>query len=115
MSVPGVAAGELGWLVERVVGVPIERDGAVVVPLVAVRAGGGGGGGGGQDPGSGASGSGGGSGWGGQARPVGAYVLEHGTVRYEPALDVTRIAVVGQLVALAAVVLLLRRRRRRGG
>lgn len=114
MTGPGGRANEVSWLAERVVGEPVERDGAVVVPLLAVRAGGGGGAGGGEDPASGASGSGSGSGWGGQARPVGAYVLEQGTVRFEPAVDVTRIAIVGQVVALVALLVLLRRRRRRG-
>ena len=90
-------------LASRVVGTPIERDGAVVIPVVAVS--GGGGGGSGTDP-AGTRGQ--GAGWGGAARPVGAYVVEDGRVRYEPAIDVTRLAVV--VAVLAVVKLLLIRR-----
>ncbi len=86
-------------LARRVVGEPIERDGAVVVPVAAVAGGGGGGSGSDVD---GSQGQGGG--WGGSARPVGAYVIEDGQVRYEPAWDVTRLAL---LVAVVAVVKLL--------
>jgi uncharacterized spore protein YtfJ len=93
---------------DRVVGAPIERDGATVVPVVAVR--GGGGGGIGSSP-SGDEGSGGG--WGAVARPVGAYVLEGGHVRYEPAIDVTRIVLGGQLVAVVALLVVRRALRRR--
>jgi uncharacterized spore protein YtfJ len=85
---------------DRVIGTPIERDGATVVPVVAVR--GGGGGGGGSDEGS----SGSGGGWGAVARPVGAYVLEGGHVRYQPAVDVTRIVLGGQLVAMVALLVI---------
>jgi uncharacterized spore protein YtfJ len=88
---------------DRVIGTPVERDGATVVPVVAVR--GGGGGGVGNDP-NGAEGSGGG--WGAVARPVGAYVLESGKVRYQPAVDVTRIVVGGQIVGVVALLVLRR-------
>jgi uncharacterized spore protein YtfJ len=96
---------------DRVVGAPIERDGATVVPVVAVR--GGGGGGVGSDPSGGGEGSGGG--WGAVARPVGAYVLEGGHVRYEPAIDVTRIVLGGQVVAVVALLVIRRALRRRRG
>lgn len=86
-------------IVDRVVGTPIEHDGAVLVPVVAVR--GGGGGGGGSDPSSGGEGSGGG--WGAAARPVGAYVLRDGSVDYQPALDVTRLVLLGEAVAIVAL------------
>lgn len=97
-------------VVDRVVGAPIEREGTVIVPVAAVR--GGGGGGGGSDPAGGGEGSGGG--WGASARPVGAYVIQDGVVRYEPAMDVTRIVLLGQVVAIVALLVvrrLLRRRR----
>jgi uncharacterized spore protein YtfJ len=91
--------------VKRVFGAPYERDGVTVIPAAAV--GGGGGGGGGEDE-EGSGGAGVGFGLGG--RPVGAYVIQDGNVRWEPAFDATRI--IGQLlVALAAVALLLARRR----
>jgi len=93
--------------VKRVYGEPYERDGVVVIPAATVR--GGGGGGGGEDATQGGSGSGGGFGLG--ARPVGAYVIEGGQVRWQPAVDVTRI--VGQVMfAALGVAFLLRRRRR---
>jgi uncharacterized spore protein YtfJ len=78
--------------VRRVFGDPIERDGTTVIPAAAVR--GGGGGGGGQD----AEGSGGGgSGFGLDARPVGAFVVRNGEVRWEPAFDLSRVILVGQI------------------
>jgi uncharacterized spore protein YtfJ len=90
--------------VKRVYGDAYERDGVTVIPAAAV--GGGGGGGGGQDS---EGGSGRGLGFGVAARPVGAYVIADGNVRWEPAFDATRI--VGQVLAfLAAVVFLLARR-----
>lgn len=94
----------IGIIVDRVVGPPIERGGATVVPVVAVR--GGGGGGTGQDRESGGEGSGGG--WGAMARPVGAYVLTDGQVRYEPAVDVTRIVIGGQILAIVALLVVRR-------
>jgi uncharacterized spore protein YtfJ len=90
--------------VKRVYGEPYERDGVTVIPAAVV---GGGGGGGGAD---GDEGSGGGVGFGLGGRPVGAYVIQGGNVRWEPAFDATRI--IGQvLLAVAAIALLLTRRR----
>jgi uncharacterized spore protein YtfJ len=99
----------VGIVIDRVVGPPIERDGATVIPVVAVR--GGGGGGSGSDPSGGGEGTGGG--WGATARPVGAYVLSGGTVRYEPAVDVTRIVLGGQLVGIVALLVVRRALRQR--
>jgi uncharacterized spore protein YtfJ len=93
--------------VKRVYGEPYERDGVVVIPAAEIR--GGGGGGGGEDATGGGSGSGGGFGLG--ARPVGAYVVEGGRVRWEPAVDVTRIVVQVMFAALAVTFLLRRRHR----
>ncbi len=84
--------------VRRVFGDPIERDGTVVIPAAAVQ--GGAGGGGGQDSeGSG----GGGSGFGLTARPVGAFVVKEGDVRWEPALDLNRAILMGQIGFIVAV------------
>jgi uncharacterized spore protein YtfJ len=94
----------VGMVMDRVVGPPIERDGATVVPVVAVR--GGGGGGTGSDPSG--RGEGAGGGWGAMARPVGAYVLTGGTVRYQPAIDVTRIVLGAQAVAVVALLVVRR-------
>lgn len=89
----------------RVYGEPYERDGVVLIPAALIRGGGGGGGGG--DATGGGSGSGGGFGLG--ARPVGAYVIEGGQVRWEPAVDVTRIALQVMLAALGVTFVLRRR------
>ena len=92
--------------VKRVYGAPYERDGVTVIPAASV---GGGGGGGSGESADGETGGGGGFGIGG--RPVGAYVISgDGTVRWEPAVDVTRI--VTQALALAAVGIFLLSRRR---
>jgi uncharacterized spore protein YtfJ len=82
--------------VKRVYGEPVERDGVTVIPAAAVR---GGAGGGGDNEGNG------GGGFGLAARPIGAYVIQDGSVRWRPAVDVNRV-----LLLVAAVVLLLARR-----
>jgi uncharacterized spore protein YtfJ len=92
--------------VKRVYGDPYERDGVTVIPAAAV--GGGGGGGSGERPEEGETA--GGAGFGLGARPVGAYVIENGSVRWEPAVDVSRI-VLQALIALVLAALLLGIRR----
>lgn len=97
--------------VSRVYGDPIERDGVLVIPAAAIR--GGGGFGGGSDQ-SGNEGGGGGSGV--IARPVGVYRIEGGEVTWIPAVDATRIALVGQLVGIVFLLALrsvLKQRRKR--
>ncbi|UXA20439.1 spore germination protein GerW family protein [Mycobacterium sp. SMC-4] len=89
----------------RVFGEAVERDGATVIPAAAVSGGGGGGAGTEAD---GREGSGGGFAVNG--RPVGAYVISSGQVRWRPALDVNRLVTVLGVVAVAALV--LRRRPR---
>ena len=90
----------------RVFSEPYERNGVTVI--LASRVQGGGGGGGGEGEGEARQGK--GSGWGGgfglNARPVGAFVVRGDDVRFVPALDVTRIIVGGQLVAMAALLTL---------
>jgi len=96
--------------VSRVYGDPIERDGVTVIPAASIR--GGGGFGRGSD-GAGAEGGGGGSGI--SARPVGVYRIEDGRVVWEPALDLTRVIVVGQVVAIVFLLVvrsILKKRRR---
>jgi uncharacterized spore protein YtfJ len=88
--------------VKRVYGEPYERDGVTVIPAAAI--GGGAGGGGGEDQKTKQGGSGAGFGLG--ARPVGAYVIENGAVRWEPATDVTRLVLRAQVVVALALVLL---------
>jgi uncharacterized spore protein YtfJ len=84
--------------VRRVFGDPVERDGMTLIPAAAVQ--GGAGGGGGQDA-DGAGG--GGSGFGLTARPVGAFVIKDGEVRWEPALDLNRTILMGQIGFIVAV------------
>ncbi|MGH2562110.1 MAG: spore germination protein GerW family protein [Thermomicrobiales bacterium] len=78
--------------VKRVFGDPIERNGLTVIPVAKV--GGGGGGGGSKDGDSG-------GGFGVRATPAGAYVIKGDSVRWEPALDLNRVILGGQLVAIA--------------
>jgi uncharacterized spore protein YtfJ len=87
--------------VQRVYGEPLEKDGVTIIPAAAVR--GGGGGGQGHDP---SGGSGDGGGFGATARPVGAYVVDHGTVEWKPAVDVNRVILGGQLVMVVALLVL---------
>ncbi|HET6749585.1 MAG TPA: spore germination protein GerW family protein [Actinomycetes bacterium] len=86
--------------VKRVFGEPYEKDGVTVIPAAKVQ--GGAGGGGGEDPEGQAKGS--GSGFGVSARPVGAFVIRGGEMSWQPALDLNRVILGGQVVA---VVLLL--------
>ena len=90
--------------VGRVYGEPYERDGLTVIPAAVVR--GGAGGGYGESAGA-QTGDGGGGGFGLIGRPAGAYVIQDGAVRWEPALDFTALILRAQLLA-AAVVLVLR-------
>ena len=46
-----------------------------------------------------------GSGFGLHARPIGAYVIRDGEVRWEPAFDLNRAIVIGQVLLLVAVLL----------
>jgi uncharacterized spore protein YtfJ len=84
---------------------PYEKDGLTIIP--AARVVGGGGGGTGQDR-TGRRGDGGGMGL--VARPVGAFVIHDGEVRWVPAVDVNRLAVT--IAGLVAGGWLVGRRRR---
>jgi uncharacterized spore protein YtfJ len=90
----------------RVYGEPYERDGVTVIPAAVVR--GGGGAGSGEDATKG--GSGGGGGFGLTGRPVGAYVIEGGKVRWDPVVDPTRLAL-PVIIAVLGIVFLVGRRR----
>jgi uncharacterized spore protein YtfJ len=85
----------------RVFGAPINQDGLTVVPVAKI--GGGGGAGGGTEPAGDAAGSGGGFGL--TAKPLGVFVLSNGKVRWRPAVDVNKIILGGQLVAVTALLL----------
>jgi uncharacterized spore protein YtfJ len=92
--------------VKRVYGAPYERNGVTVIPAASVA--GIGGGGSGED--TERRQFGGGSGFGLGARPVGAFVISSGQVRWQPALDATRIAQQA-LIAAGLVALFMVRRR----
>lgn len=87
----------------RVYGEPVERDGVVVIPAASVI----GGGGGGQGTEHGREGEGGGFILTG--RPVGAFVLKGGDVRWVPAVDVT---LLGAIFAVTVAVIHRVRRRK---
>jgi uncharacterized spore protein YtfJ len=77
--------------VKRVYGDPIESEGVTIVPAAKV---GGGGGGGGDSEHNG------GGGFGLGARPVGAYVIKDGDVKWQPAVDVNRIVALAFMLGL---------------
>jgi uncharacterized spore protein YtfJ len=91
--------------IRQVFGEAYERDGALVVPVARVSGCGGGGGGQGDTPSEG-GGRGGGGGFWFEARPVGAYVIRDGEVAWRPAVDVTRMALGGQTVAIVTLLVL---------
>ena len=85
--------------VKRVFGEPYEKDGATIIPAARIQ--GGAGGGSAEDPQGQGKGS--GSGFGITARPVGAFIIRDGQVSWRPAVDVTRIVLGGQMVAVVAL------------
>lgn len=89
--------------VRQVFGDPIERDGVTIIPVARVIGGGGGGAGSGGNDGEQGSGEGGGFGM--AAAPAGVYVIQNGQVRWEPALDVNRIVLGGQMLVLALLLI----------
>jgi uncharacterized spore protein YtfJ len=80
--------------VKKVFGDPIERDGITLIPAAKVSAMGGGGG---------DSENNGGGGFGLRARPVGAYIVRGSEVTWEPAVDVTRMAIMGMVTGIIAL------------
>jgi uncharacterized spore protein YtfJ len=74
-----------------------------VIPAAAVGAGGGGGSG---NQSGGESGAGEGGGFGLRARPAGAFVIRNGSVRWQPAIDVNRVVMGAQVVAVVALLVL---------
>jgi uncharacterized spore protein YtfJ len=88
---------------EKVYGSPLERDGVTVLPVAKVSGGGGGGRPAEAGPGQG-GGTGGGLGL--SAKPLGVFVLKDGKVRWQPAIDVNRVVLGGQIVAVVALLVL---------
>ena len=85
--------------VKRVYGDPYEKNGVTVIPAARVQGGAGGGGGEGPE----GQGGGSGSGFGVNAKPVGAFVIRGDEVAWRPAIDINRIIMGGQLIALIAL------------
>ena len=86
-----------GMQPKQVYAEPIERDGVIYLPAAKVR---GGGGGGGDTEGNG------GAGFGLTARPAGMYVIRNGDAEWRPALDLNRVILGGQVVAIVALLVL---------
>ena len=81
--------------VSRVYGEPIKQNGVTLIPTAEVM----GGGGGGSDEAKN-----GGGGFGVRARPVGVWVMRGDQVEWEPAMDATKMALRGMLVAIVFLV-----------
>ena len=98
-----------------VFGEPVSRDGITLLPAAKLSGGGGGGtgegggAGGAHDSASGggkrphAEGTGTGGGFGVSAKPVGVFVIKDGGVGWRPAVDVNKVILGGQAVAIAAL------------
>lgn len=84
--------------VERVFGSPIERDGVTVIPVASVSGAGGGGRGGPELTG------GEGLGLSIRSRGLGVFVIRDGEVLWRPAVDVSRMVLVGNVVGVACLV-----------
>ena len=83
--------------VRRVFGEPYEKDGLTIVPVAVVAGGGGGGEGHDEDKHQGGEGG----GFGVAGRPAGVYVIRGTEVKWEPAVDVSRIVTMLGVVAVA--------------
>jgi uncharacterized spore protein YtfJ len=77
--------------VSRVYGEPIKQNGVTLIPAAEVM----GGGGGGSDEAKNAGG-----GFGVRARPVGMWIIRGEEVEWEPAMDASKLALRGMLVAI---------------
>jgi uncharacterized spore protein YtfJ len=87
------------FTVKRVFGDPLEEQGMTIIPAATIR----GGAGGGEGMAPDRKGQGGGSGFGMVAKPAGAYVVRDGNATWRPAIDVNRVILGGQAVAIAAL------------
>jgi uncharacterized spore protein YtfJ len=99
--------------VKRVFGEPYVRNGTTIIPVASVMGGSAGGEGGGPVPSPAVEGtegaplaamaSGSGLGFGVRATPAGAYVIHGEDVRWEPAVDATRIEIMNRALAIAGL------------
>jgi uncharacterized spore protein YtfJ len=85
--------------VKRVFGEPYEKNGVTVIPAARVQGGAGGGGGEGPE----GQGKGSGTGFGLSARPIGAFLIRGDEVSWRPAVDINRIVLGAQVVAIFAL------------
>ena len=85
--------------VKRVFGDPYEKNGVTVIPAARVQGGAGGGGGEGPE----GQGRGSGSGFGLNARPVGAFLIRGDEVSWRPAVDLNKVILGAQVVAVVAL------------
>jgi uncharacterized spore protein YtfJ len=85
--------------VKRVYGDPYDKGGITVIPAASVA----GGGGGGVGPSPNGKPTGQGGGFGVSARPVGAFVVKDGELTWKPAVNVNRMLVGEQMVAIVAL------------
>lgn len=92
-----IAGARDAMTVKRVYGDPYEKNGMTIIPAAVVR---GGGGAGGEEH---ADDKGQGGGFGLVARPSGAWIVDGEKATWKPAVDVNRIVLGGQIVALVAV------------
>lgn len=83
----------------EVFGTPYEKNGLTIIPAASIT-GGAGGGGDQHEPQAG------GAGFGVMSKPAGAFVIKGNEVTWQPAVDVNRIVLVGQLVAVVALLTL---------
>ena len=85
--------------VKRVFGDPYEKNGVTVIPAARVQGGAGGGGGEGPE----GQGKGSGSGFGLNARPVGVFLIKGDEVTWRPAVDLNKVILGAQFVAVVAL------------
>jgi len=91
--------------VGTVFGDPVTHNGVIVIPVAQVRGAGGGGGGSSLAPDRPeASGTGGGIAL--SAKPVGVFVVRNGRVAWRPSVDVNKVILGGQLVAIVALLVI---------
>ena len=103
-----VESAQEAMTVRRVFGEPYEKNGVTVIP--AARIGGGAGGGSGEAPEG--EGRGEGTGFGISAKPAGAFVIKGDKASWQPAVDVNRIILGAQIVAVVALLTVFRAQRK---
>jgi uncharacterized spore protein YtfJ len=86
--------------VRTAIGEPVVHGDVVVIPTAKVR--GGAGGGTAEGKGEGED-SGTGGGFGMTSTPIGAFVIKDGTVTWRPAIDINKVILGGQIVAVVAL------------